>query len=804
MKARDKFILTIQFIVHMLHSVVRSAFRNLQKRKFNTLLSILGLTVGFTSFIMISMFIKYELSWDSYHENYDRIYRIQTDITSQNEKIMQTSPALYAYLNNRFTDIEKHGIVMADHKAFLSASEANETIEEKGQYADQGYLDMFTFNFIEGSEVGALTDPMSIIISSSLAKKLFKEDNPVGKMVLLQKNHNLKVNGVYEDLPEDSHLKPEFIISFSTLEILWNRKDIFDQWDLNSYYNYVLLKKGADFKNVDAGIKYVLKDKVLTDYRELYLRPLSKLYMYSTNDNYQFIINLLSIFSFFVLILASINYVNLSIASSSERGKEIGIKKVIGSSRRLLMAQIFIESMLVTLFSFILSLIIIELSLNAFNHTTDKDLTFLLLFKNGLIVFIFISIFFIGIISSIYPAWIITRFKSIDLFKNKLTVNNKGVPLKKILVGFQFTISIILITLTVLLTRQISYTQKMDVGFNKSNLLFAEILPTEGNVTFNQIKNRLKDIPEIDNISASGGFPIHSSKYVNRDMINWEGGARNNVKEVKSFWVSYDFIKTLDLKLLEGRGFSEDYPSDLKNGYVINETAVRQFGWKEPIGKYLDNREMQVIGVMKDMHFHDPYNVIKPLAIKVKNGDSVITGPVFFAFRLNSDNLNKLRAEIESVLIESFPRDPFVVKIFDNHFKTAEIFEVYRTINSVFSFFALIGIVLSILGVIGLITHTLNRRTKEIAIRKISGASSFSMFTSISLEFILIIFIASIIGSMGAGYFYGLFPIYYPIELSFSDFLVGGLLILSLTLLSTGHKMWKESVRNPVEALRHE
>ena len=788
----------------MLHSIIRSALRNLQKRKANTLLSIVGLTVGFTSFILISMFIKYELSWDSYHENYDRIFRVQTNITSQNEKIMQTSPALYSYLNNRFTDIEKHGIVMPDEKVFFSISESDETIEEKGQYADQGYLDMFTYEFIKGSKEGALTDPMSVIISTSLASKLFKQDNPVGKMVLLQKKHNLKVTGVYEDLPEDSHLKPEFIISISTLEILWNRKDIFDQWDWNSFYNYVLLKKGADFNNVDIGIKYVLKDKVLTDYRELYLRPLSKLYMYSTNDNYQFIINMLSIFSFFVLILASINYVNLSIASSSLRGKEIGIKKVIGSSRRILMIQIFIESMSVTLFSFILSLIIIELSLNAFNHTTDKDISFLLLFKNGFIVFILISIFLIGIISSVYPAWIITRFKSIDLFKNKLSVNNKGIPLKKILVGFQFTISIILITLTVLLTKQISYTQNMDVGFNKSNLLFAEILPTEGKVTFNQIKNRLKDIPEIDYISASGGFPIHSSRYVNRDMMNWEGGARNDVKEVKSFWVSYDFIKTLDLKIVEGRGFSEDHPSDLKDSYIINETAVRQFGWEEPIGKFLDNREMQVIGVIKDMHFHDPYNVIKPLAIRVKNGDSVITSPVFFAFRVNSNNLNKLKGEIESVLLESFPRDPFAVKIFNDHFKTAEIFEVYSTINSVFSFFALIAVVLSILGVIGLINHTLNRRTKEIAIRKINGCSSTSMFTSITLEFVLIIFIASIIGSLGAGYFYGLFPIYYPIDLSFWDFLIGGLLILSLTLISTGHKMWKESFRNPVEALRCE
>jgi len=804
MKAVDIFILFIQFSIHMWQSTIKSAFRNLQKRRVNSLLSIVGLTVGFTSFIMVSMFIKYELSWDSYQENYDRIYRIQTDMISQNEKIMQSSPALYTYLNNRFTDIEKHGIVMPNVKSFLSATEGKESIEEEGQYADQGYLDMFTFEFNEGSGAGALMDPMSIVISSSLATKLFNHDNPVGKMMLLQKKHNLKVTGVYQDLPEDSHLKPEFIISFSTLEILWKRDSIYDQWDWNAYFNYVMLRKGADHKNVDAGIRYLLKDKILTDYRELYLRPLSKLYMYSTNDNYKIFIYILSVFSFFVLVLASINYVNLSIASATTRGKEIGIKKVIGSSRRLLMTQIFMESIIVTMFSFILSLIIIELALNAFNQITGKDLTFLLLFKDGLIVFVLAAILLIGIISSIYPAWIITRFKSIDLFKNKLSGNNKKIPLKKVLVGFQFTISIILITLSVLITKQISYTQKMDIGFDKSNLLFAEISPTEGKVTFNQIKNRLKDIPEIEFLSASGGFPIHSSIYVGLNMMNWEGGARNEVTEVKTFWTSYDFLKTLNLEIVEGRGFSEVYPSDLKNSCIINETAVRQFGWKEPIGKYIDNRKMQVIGVMKDMHFHDMYNVIKPLAIQVKDGDSEIRGPVFFAFRVNSDNLNKFRGDIEARLKESYPVDPFAVKIFSDHFKTADIFEVYSTMNSVFTFFASIAIILSILGVIGLITHTLNRRTKEIAIRKISGCSSFSMFASITLEFVLIIFIASIIGSLGARYFYGLFPINYPFELSIWDFMIGGVIILVLTLLSTGHKTWKESVRNPVEALRYE
>jgi putative ABC transport system permease protein len=218
----------------------------------------------------------------------------------------------------------------------------------------------------------------------------------------------------------------------------------------------------------------------------------------------------------------------------------------------------------------------------------------------------------------------------------------------------------------------------------------------------------------------------------------------------------------------------------------------------------INNRELKVIGVIKDMHFHDMYNVIKPLMIRVRDDHAIINGPVFFAFRVNSEDINSLRGKIEVEMKELFPEDPFVVKIFNDHFKTAEIFEVYQTINSVFIFFAFIAVILSILGVVGLVNHTLNRKTKEIAIRKISGCSSISMFTSISMEYLALILISTVVGSLGAGYLYNLFPINYPFELNVMDFLYAGIIILILTILATGHKTWRESTRNPVHALRYE
>jgi putative ABC transport system permease protein len=791
--------------IHMLLSILKSALRNIVKRKFNTILSVIGLTVGYSSFILISMFIKYELSWDNFHDNYDRIYRIQTYKTVEDERLMQTSPALSRYLDNKFSDIQQHGIVLPNQREFLSISMDNEHIEKEGQYADQSYLDIFSFHFIHGDKSGALIDPLSIILSSKVARTLFQDDNPVGKTIVLQKKHNLKVTGVYEDLPKNSHLRPDFIISFSTLETMWNRKDIFEQWDWNAYFTYVLLNDKVDHKNLDANIKDILKDKIDTDYRQLYLRPLSKLYWFSTSDNYLIIIYLLGFLSIFVLILASINYINLSIASSSQRGKEIGIKKVIGSSRAALIAQVFLESFVVTLFSFFASLILVELALDTFNQATDKSLTFSILFRDGLLIILFIIIVITGILSSIYPALLITSIKSIDLFKKRfIAVGKNKISLKRSLVVFQFTISIILITITVLMTKQIEYTQSMDIGFEKSNLLFTKVISSGKGITLNQIKNNLRSNPRILSVSASQGFPITSSRYTDIAMTNWEGGQADEVTEVISLWVSYDYINTVDLEIIKGRGFSMRYPADSIRSCVINETAARRFGWDDPIGKYIFDRKFQVIGVIKDMHFHDMYNQIKPLVLLLKNDNSEITGPVYFPFRIQPGSEKSTIPAINGVLKGSFPYDPFQVKIFNDYYKTDAIFEIFRTINLLFFFFAAIAIVLSALGVIGLTTHSLQQRTKEIAIRKVSGCSTLAMFKSITFEYILLIALASVAGSIGARYIYSFLPIYYAAEQNVIDFLIAVIIILVVTFASIGHKTWRESSRNPVEALRYE
>ncbi|MCK5281226.1 MAG: FtsX-like permease family protein, partial [Cyclobacteriaceae bacterium] len=386
------------------------------------------------------------------------------------------------------------------------------------------------------------------------------------------------------------------------LQGLWNNPNLFDDWLHTAFYTYILTKKDTDIPQLEASLKDLMKDKIETDYRQLKLAPLSSLYMFSTNNNYLIVLYLLGIFSLFVLVLASINYMNLSIASCTLRGKEIGIKKVIGSSRRQLIAQIFLEGTLVTLGSLFLSLLLVELALSPFNLITAKDLELSLLFHDGFFLIIMAIICIVSTISSIYPSWLITSVSSIDLFKQNIFIKKKNrINLKKYLVGFQFSISIALITLAVLMSRQIQDMHTKDFGFEKENLLFIEMTPSEKDISFDKIKQRLAAIPEIQSISLSRGFPIHSSRYTSAPMINWEGSARNERIEVRSFWTSYDYAKTLNLKIVEGRGFTDDFPADVGQSCMINETAARQFGWEDPIGKYIDDHRLSRESLMRSL-----------------------------------------------------------------------------------------------------------------------------------------------------------------------------------------------------------
>jgi len=789
----------------MITTLLKSAIRSLQKRKWYTALSILGLSVGFSSFIIIGLFIKYELTWDRFNENYDNIYRIQTFKTVGEEYIMQSSPAIIDDIEKKYFDVINQSLVFANQLKYLSPSKEQEPVEMDGQFADQGYLDIFTFHFIYGSEKESLAEPMKIILSRSASEALFGSENPVGTTLWYEKKVPLTVTGVYEDLPKNSHLRPEYIISIESLKTLWNRPLLFEDWGFTVFYTYVLTRESADIEKLNESIKDILKDKVLTDYRQLYLRPLSKLYLAATNNNYMVVMSMLGVFSICVLLLAAINYMNMIISTSRLRAKEVGIKKVVGSNRLLLVIQIYIESFLTTICSFLLSLLFVELSLNLFNQFTDKSIRLDLLLTDHFWILNVSILILVSAVASLYPAWMITSVRSIDLFRRDLfSAKRHKLNFKKILIGFQFSVSIGLITIAILLSKQVVYMHSKDLGYQKENLVFAALESSSDFVTIKKAKNQFKNIFGIESVSVSRGFPMHSSRHTSSRMVNWEGAARDERVGIRQFWVGYDFIPTLDMKILEGRNFSRDFRSDADHACLINETAAKTFGWDNPISKYLDDQQIQVVGVFNDIHFHDIYNEIKPMVLNLKDEDVRLKGPVYFGFRIRSDSYLEVKSQIETVLAELFPQDPFEVELFADHFSRDDIFQVFDTIIHIFIFLATIAILLSVFGVIGLVNHSLNQRTKEIAIRKVNGCTSWSVFRVLTFEYLSIILIAAVFGSIGARIVFSDMPLYYPVPQQLSDYLISIIIALIITMVSIFYKTIKESTRNPVESLRYE
>ena len=790
----------------MILTILKSSFRNIFKKRFYSLFSILGLTIGFVSFILISLFLKYEKNADKHNENYDRIYRIQMLKTIDNTRWMQTPPALSPLIKNRFSEIEKQAVVFPNNEGgYIYLPDGRLFRESMGLYAEQDFLSIFSFTFIYGDKDKALIDPASMIISESLAEKYFPGENPVGKTILREKKYPFTITGVYKDLPQNSHLLPDFIVSFISYETVEGGGNVYESWEQNAYYTYVLLKKGANYKNLDTQIQDLLKDIIKTDYRQLYLRPLSKLYIQPVDNNYLTILYIIGLFAVFVIILSFINYINLSIASGTLRAKEIGIKKANGSRKNTLITQLLSETVMLVLVSSVLSVVLIMAVLPVFNQVVGKDISPEILFENGFILKIALIVIIAGIIAGLYPAYLTVSVNTVDLFKNNVFNNRKGsIKFRKALICFQFIVSIGLISMSVLISKQIDYMLTKNPGYNKNNLLFIELAPSNTKINLENIKSRLISDPNILSVSFSRGFPIQSSKYCDPIMCNWEGGGTDEYIDTYPFWVSYDFINTLELEIIKGRSFSRNFPGDAENKCIINETFASKAGLDDPVGKLIYNRQFQIIGVVKDFHFHNMYDKIQPIVIRVEPDYYDAERARYFAFRISDENTDQTKKLINNVFQEFFPDDPFEIKVFSNFFVDHHIFRIFNTIRNLFVFTALIAILLSIMGVVGLVSFTLNRKTKEIAVKKINGCSITSILTSFLTEYLILIIIAGIFGTLSAVYAFQQIPLNYSVTHSVWDYLKAVTIVLVVVLISIFFKIYKESKRNPVEALRYE
>lgn len=787
----------------MIRSFLKLAIRNLLKYRAYSVASIINMTVGFCAYILISLYVNYEYSWDKHNVNYSRIYRVQRTFekavqsTNGNNISPHTRGVTARLIEGRYPEVEKTLQLRENRGNYLSSDNKNTFWEENGFSSGQNVFDVFSFNFIDGTKENALREPYTVILSKTLADKLFPDGPEAGKTVIFEKKFPLKVTGIYEDFPFNSSFRPNYITSLSSYE----KSEDYRNSLRSDYYTYILLKRGQDYQTVNKKITNLYQGFKDYEDEKLSLCPLSMIYLsFNGNRDYLIILFVYKMIGIFILLLSALNYINLTTAHISVRNKEVAVKKIYGSSRKMLIILFQAETIVTTLIGVGLAFVLTRYILPVFNRIIAKDLEFSFVTQWEFMVKMFLIAIFVGFLSGLYPAFFMSGRKALDLFKGNLfrTSNDKS-GMRKSLIVIQFSIALLFIILTLDFNRQVRYTFNMDIGFKRENLLYTLISVSRKDASWENLRNKILSHPEITDASMSAHIPMIT---FGGKLITWEDAPQDELLNARNNMVSYDFIKTMGMHILKGRDFSRDFPSDIGKSCIINESAVEDFGWDDPLGKTVDNK-YQVVGVVKDFHNNDVYNIIEPFYM-VLRPDSVMSGLVSLAFRVDPRNVKKAKEILASELGTYFSSDPFVIRDYDESFRHQNVLNIYRTIQSLVFFFTCLNILIAVVGLLGLVLFTSQRRVKEIGIRKINGGTSQNIFNMLGREYLSLILIASAIAWPLAFLLFKQLPGTYKCPFEIWPYFLATAVIMIIILVTALYNTFKAAYSNPVDALRYE
>ncbi|HET6557444.1 MAG TPA: ABC transporter permease [Prolixibacteraceae bacterium] len=789
----------------MISNIWKISVRNILKHRIYSSINVFGLALGFTAFILISLFIQYELGWDQSNAHYDRIYRVQRHMVNAkfaiggNDISPHTRAITAQLLEKQFPEFEKITLIQESYGKFLSVTEDRQVYTKTGIFADSCYFDVFSYQFIEGTSQGALNDPFSVIISMTMADKLFPGEKALGKRITVEKKLDLKVTGVYTDLPENTSIRPDYIISFTSLaQINGTKRDSPYSGDCMTF---ALLKPGVDDKYLEGKIRKVFAVFKDLEFEELQLCPLNMIYLdYNGHGDYYIALIIYGMIGLFILIMSAFNYINLTTANASGRNKEVGVKKVCGSNRFELILQFLCETVITSILALVFAFALAKLFLPLFNEIVNKQIV-LTLYDNwkfiGITVLISLAI---GFLSGIYPALYLSSHKILSLFKGDVFDKRRGkYSLKKVLVISQFAISVFMIIITISFYMQIRYLFQKDIGFTKENILYTKMEVSKSGVSFDQLRNRVLAHPEIISASMSRHIPFVS---FGGGMTNWEGNDPREEIICRFNDVSYDFVKTMGIQIIKGRDFSRDFPGDIGNSCLINETAARNFGWDNPIGKRLNNNRLTVVGVVNDFIYKDMHNDIEPTVMVLAPEE--ISGSWTFAFRVDPRNQQKASAVLNEEFKSSFPNDPFEFNDLPTYFANENTIQIYHSVIRTILFFTVFNIFLAMIGLLGLVSYSVMKRTKEIGVRKINGSTSINIFYLLSREYFILLFLSLLIAFPSAWWTYEQIPSANKLHIQPWIFGLAALILFVIILITTSYQTLKAAFQNPVEALRYE
>ena len=817
----------------MIKNYFKLTWRNLKKNKTFSAINIFGLSVGLTCCMLISLYIYNELSYDNYHQHKDRIFLLGTDfiMDGKSEPGANTSAPVGRTMQMEFPEIREQARIMRlflDDKTLFQYRDVQEETktfyETNGFLADSNIFHILSYQFTEGDPQTALNTPASIVIEEEIAAKLFDDQQALGKRIQVSSSTNGEneyvVSGVFKKHAIPSHLDANFFLSFKggNMESFVNNADA-GMLNNNMFYTYLLLKQGADAKNLQAKFPAFVEThmgadlKIRGDQRKHFLVPVEDIYLHSgikddiiTGGNKNSLFVLASV-ALLTLLIACINFMNLSTASSSKRAAEVGVRKVLGAERSSLLKQFLGESVLMAMISMLLAVVFVQFLQPLFELVAGKKLyvessQYILL----VIVFFGLSIL-TGLLAGLYPAFYLSSFKPIKVLKGKFTNSLSVVSIRKAMVVFQFVIAVVLITASLVMSSQMKYMQSKELGFNKDHQIVIPLRTATAKSSIPALKNEISNTSYLSGAGSSMSYPgiFHPQDW----LMYKQGESMNSSKQIFINMVDDDFLQTLGVQLLAGRLFSEKFPADTLSRFVINEEAVQQFGFasaEDAIGKWMafdwegEQIQFTIIGVVKNFHFKDFHAAIEPFAFRMYNN----TGFNYLVTHVNEGNIKPALSFLESSWKKLVPGEPFEYSFLDLDFQ--KNYEADNRQARLINSFTAIAIIISCLGLFALATFSAEQRTKEIGIRKVMGASVLSVVRLLSGDFIKLVLIAVCIAVPLAWYGMNqwLENFSYRVNISWQVFALTTITTLLIAFITISFQAVKSAIANPVKNLRTE
>jgi len=805
----------------MLKNYIKTAIRNLRRNKLYSILNIAGLAIGITCCMLILLYVQDELSYDRFHEKAERIYRATTHFVLK-DRIMNFASTAHVQgpmFKEAYPEVENYVRFNNYGSRRMVRYEDTTYAEEKFIWVDNSVFDIFSFNLIKGNPKEALVKPNTVVITEEIAEKYFGAEDPIGKNLIIHNDELYMVTGVVENIPANSHIRPDFLASFVTLDLQPTGNATADLVNNVDYYTYLLLKEGADYKELEQ--KFVgFVEKYLGPLissiggsAKYELQPLTSIYLHSHKENElertgdMAYVWLFSGIGLFILLLACLNFMNLSTARSANRAKEVGLRKVVGAQRAQLIKQFIGESMILTFIAILFSLILVYFLLPIFNNISGKSLAMSYLSNPVLLLGLFGFFITVSLIGGSYPAFFLSAFRPVEVLQGKLRRGAKNSILRIALVSLQFTVSIVLIMGTLIVNKQLNYVRNIKLGYDKDHIITLRIRNEETQKRHEAIRNRLLANPNILSVSASSSLPLGQNSFSAHHI---GGQPASEMIMLYTQIVDEHFIDTYNMEIVKGRNFSRDFPTDPQEAIIINEAAAKKLGWQDdPLGKEIDAfmsltefKKYRIIGVVKDYHFQSLHEEIRPLVLY--NASPYGGNYYRMSLRTRPENIQGTISFLRSTWREFDSQYPLEFAFLDDQYDA--LYRAEERLGQLFGYFTALAILIGCLGLFGLSAYSAEQRTKEIGIRKVLGATTSNVTVLLVREFTKWVLLAVLI-AWPVGYYImntWLQNFAYRIGLGVDTFLLAALLALIIAIMTVAYQAVKAAVANPIESLKYE